>query len=79
MNDDELTRYIINKNRTCTRKVPYIYYELAEAAQKGALRKRCVELRIYKCQYCGHFHLTKKPLRKEVQCEDNENKKEFSD
>jgi hypothetical protein len=47
----------INKNRYSTR-------ELAEAARLGAETERRVALRVYQCEFCCGFHLTKKPINR---------------
>ena len=45
----------LSKNRYCTR-------ELAEAARLGAEIEWRVALRVYECEFCRGFHLTKKPM-----------------
>lgn len=47
---------VIKRNRTCTKKKPYVSIEVAEKMKE----KLGMDLRIYHCPYCNFFHLTKK-------------------
>lgn len=47
--------------RECLRKKAYHKERHAEQVREKCEEERGVKLRVYKCSYCGHYHLTKKP------------------
>ena len=61
--DPEPDQSMIEAERTlkmCLGKKAYYRVESAEKAAEDVKLSRGVDLRIYSCPICGHFHLTKK-------------------
>ncbi len=50
---------------SCAGKKAYPDHKLARAVARGVAEKRGVELRVYQCELCGMWHLTKQLRRGE--------------
>ena len=47
----------------CSKKAKYYSLAVAELVVSRAKTERGIDLRIYKCDFCRNFHVTKKPAR----------------